>query len=200
MITNTHKACRRYGIKLCQSDKCPVTRRNYPPGIHGVKGKKRMTEYGIQLREKQIAKAVYGLMEKQFVNYYKEAIRREGDTGQILQELLENRLDNVVYRCGFAKTRRMARQMVNHGLFYVNNKKLDIPSYQVKIKDEISIKPEKVNAKVFAELDKKLKDHQTPQWISLDPAKKVAKITSKPSVDDTEQLFNTRLIVEFYSR
>ena len=200
MITNTHKACRRYGIKLCQSDKCPVLRRNYPPGIHGVKGKRRLTEYGTQLREKQIAKAVYGLMEKQFVNYYKEAIRREGDTGQILQELLENRLDNVVYRAGFAKTRRMARQMVNHGLFQVNGKKLDIPSYQVKIKDEISIKPEKINSKVFAEIDKKLKDHQTPSWMSLDPAKKVVKIAGKPGPDDTEKLFNTRLIVEFYSR
>lgn len=200
MITQTHKACRRWGVKICQSDKCPVIRRNYPPGIHGVKGKRRLTEYGTQLREKQIAKAAYGIMEKKFEKYYEEALRQKGDTGEILQQLLERRLDNVVYRAGFAKTRRMARQLVNHGIFQVNGKKVDIASFQVKVKDEISIKPGKENLKNFAELDKKLKDHQTPAWITLDPSKKVAKITGLPTSDDTEKLFSAKLIVEFYSR
>ena len=200
MITQTHKACRRFGMKICQSDKCPVLRRNYPPGIHGPKGAKRLTQYGTQLREKQIAKAVYGLMEKQFVNYYKKAFNQKGDTGEILQQLLETRLDNVIYRAGFAKTRRMARQMVSHGMFIVNGQKLDIPSYQVKIKDEIGIKESKTKAKTFLELDEKLKDRQTPSWMALDPGKKTVKITGVPKVDDIEQVFSTRLIVEFYSR
>lgn len=200
MRVQTHKACRRYGIKLCQSDKCPVTKRNYPPGVHGIKGKRRLTEFGIQLREKQIAKTVYGILERQFSNYYKKAISQKGNTGEILQQMLEMRLDNVVYRAGFAKTRRMARQMVGHGMFKVNGKKINIPSYQVKIKDEISIKEEKASKKIFDELDKKLKDRQMPSWILLDPAKKIAKITSKPNTNDVEQLFNTRLIVEFYSK
>ncbi|MBI3290946.1 30S ribosomal protein S4 [Candidatus Falkowbacteria bacterium] len=200
MIASTHKACRRFGIKLCQSDKCPVTRRNYPPGIHGVKGKRRLTEYGTQLREKQIAKAIYGVMERQFANYYKKAIRQKGDTGEIMQQMLELRLDNAVFRAGFAKSRRQARQMVNHGLFLVNNKKVDIPSYQLELKDEISIKPGKEKLKIFTGLGKKLEKYEGPSWIALDKNNLRVKITAKPKGQDAEQTYNPRLIVEFYSK
>jgi len=200
MKKNTHKACRRYGLKLCQSDKCPVTRRSYPPGIHGVKGKKRLTEYGTQLREKQIAKAIYGIRESQFHNYYKKAIKQKGDTGQIIQQFLEMRLDNVVFRVGLAKSRRQARQMVSHGLFLINGKKVNIPSYQLKAKDQITIKPEKEKVKNFAELDKKLEKYAMPDWVSFDLKTNTAKILNKPSGDESERIFDPRLIVEFYSK
>src|SRR3989338_5896522 len=117
----SHKACRRYGVKLCQSDKCPVFTRKYPPGMHGPKSRGRKTEYGQQLAEKQKAKATYNIAEKQFKRYYDQAIKQRGDTSQILPQLLELRLDNVVYRLGLAKTRPQARQLVNHGFFLINN-------------------------------------------------------------------------------
>lgn len=200
------KQCRREGTKLflkgekCFSPKCPMIKRNYPPGIHGTKRQKRLTEYGQQLREKQKAKRIYGILEKQFRNYYKKAIHKKGDTGEILQQFLEMRLDNIVYRSGLAKSRNQARQMVNHGLFLVNGKKVDIPSYQVKPKDEISIKPEKAKAKNFADLDKTLEKHEAPNWISFDKKDKKAKILNKPAGGELDQPFNPRLIVEFYSK
>ncbi|MDD2807796.1 MAG: 30S ribosomal protein S4 [Patescibacteria group bacterium] len=200
MRENTHKACRRFGIKLCQSDKCPLIRRNYPPGVHGAKRRNRKTEYGQQLREKQIAKAIYGIMERQFRNYYEKSIAKKGDTGQILQQLLETRLDSFVFRMGVCKSRRHGRQMVSHGMFLVNGKKVDIPSYQVQLKDEVSIRPEKLKLKVFAELDKKLEKYETPSWISLDKKIKAAKAISLPLGDELEKTFNPRLIVEFYSK
>ena len=165
----SHKACRRYGVKLCQSDKCPVFTRKYPPGIHGPKSRGRKTEYGLQLAEKQKAKATYNIAENQFKRYYQQAIKQRGDTSQILPQLLELRLDNVVYRLGLAKTRPQARQLVNHGFFLVNDKKVNIPSYQVSVKDEITIKPQKVSAKIFADLDKSLEKHQTPSWLNFNP-------------------------------
>ncbi|MAF13269.1 MAG: 30S ribosomal protein S4 [Parcubacteria group bacterium] len=200
MQVKTHKACRRYGIKLCQSDKCPVIRRNYKPGIHGNKRRARLTEYGTQLREKQIAKAIYGIMEKQFSNYYKKAINQQGDTGELIQQMLETRLDNAVFRAGFAKTRPLARQLVSHGMFLVNGKKTNIPSYQIKVKDEISIKPEKIKAKVFNDLEKKLEKYTVPSWLALDLKNNKVKVVSRPSGNELENTFNPRLIVEFYSK
>lgn len=200
MRENTHKACRRFGIKLCQSDKCPVIRRNYPPGVHGAKRRSRKTEYGQQLREKQIAKAIYGIMERQFRNYYLKSIAKKGDTGQILQQLLETRLDSFVFRMGVCRSRRHARQMVSHGMFLVNGKKVDIPSYQVQVKDEVSIRPEKMKLKVFTDLDKRLEKYETPSWISLDRKTMTAKAISLPEGDELEKTFNPRLIVEFYSK
>ena len=142
------KQCRREGVKLflkgekCYGPKCPIVRRNYPPGIHGAKKtRQRLTEYGHQLREKQKAKKIYGILERPFRNYYQKAIKQKGDTNEILGQLLEMRLDNVIYRLGLAKSRKAARQLVSHGFFLVNGKKVNIPSYQVKIKDEITIKP-----------------------------------------------------------
>ncbi|OGY43683.1 MAG: 30S ribosomal protein S4 [Candidatus Buchananbacteria bacterium RIFCSPHIGHO2_01_FULL_39_14] len=200
MKRNSHKACRRYGIKLCQSNKCPVQRRNYPPGVHGPKGTRRLTEYGTQLAEKQKAKIVYGLRERPFRNYYLKAIKQTGDTGLILQQLLEMRLDNAIFRLGFAKTRAAARQMVSHNFFLINGKTVNIPSCQLKIKDEITIKPTKTNKKVFLGLEEKQTKQKLPSWLNLDTATKTAKVMTKPSVDDFEHLFNPRLIVEYYSK
>jgi len=200
------KQCRREGTKLflkgekCFSPKCPILKRNYPPGIQGVKGRGRPTEYGNQLREKQKAKRIYGVLERQFKNYYTKAFHQQGDTGEILLQFLEMRLDNVIFRLGLAKSRRMARQMVSHGLFLVNGKKVNIPSYQVKTKDEITIKPEKVKVKIFDGIDKLLEDHQAPAWINFDIKTKTAKILNKPNQEELEQIFNSRLIVEFYSK
>lgn len=165
-----------------------------------VRGQKRKTEYGTQLAEKQLAKQLYGVMERQFYTYYKEALRREGDTGEILKQMLEMRLDNVIYRSGFAITRAQARQMVSHALFTVNNKKIDIPSYQVKIKDEIAIKAGKETKKVFSDMNERLEKYQAPSWLSVDLQNKKIKIIAVPKGKELEQLFNTRYIVELYSK
>ncbi|MFA6254569.1 MAG: 30S ribosomal protein S4 [Patescibacteria group bacterium] len=200
------KQCRRESTKLflkgerCFSPKCAILKRNYPPGLHGPKGRRRQTEYGQQLREKQKAKRVYGILERQFRNYYRKAITQKGDTGEIIQQLLEMRLDNVIYRLNLAKSRKQARQMVGHNLFLVNGKTVNIPSYQLKAKDEITIKPEKIKVKNFTDLEKKLEKQEAPGWISFDLKTKTAKILNKPSGSALEQIFNPRLIVEFYSR
>ncbi|MDX9893021.1 MAG: 30S ribosomal protein S4 [Patescibacteria group bacterium] len=194
------KASRRYGVNLSQGEKNIIGRRSYPAGIHGPKRQGRPSEYGTQLREKQIARLTYGIMEKQFANYYKKAIAKKGDTGEILQQLLEMRLDNVIYRLGFAKTRRQARQMVNHGFFLVNNKRVTIPSYQVKPKDEITIKDNKFKSKLFEDLEKRLEKYQTPIWLHLDLKNRSGKVVNKPTSQEMEQTFNPRLIVEFYSK
>lgn len=200
MRATTHKACRRYGMKLCQSDKCPVNRRNYPPGAHGNKRRQKLSEYGQQLREKQIGKIIYGLQERQFRNYYLEAMRQKGDTGQILQQLLELRLDNAVFRSGFAKTRRQARQMVTHGMFTINGAPINIPSYQVRLREEIGIKPNKASAKIFTDLEKRLAKQQTPSWLTLNATAMTAKVSAMPTANDFERSFSPRLIVEFYSK
>jgi len=195
-----HKLCRREGVKLCDSPKCPITRRNYPPGIHGVKGKRRLTPYGKQLREKQKARSLYGIAERQFRNYYLKAIKLKGDTGQIMIDFLERRLDNVVYRSGLAKSRQHARQLVSHGFFHVNGKRMDIPSYQVKVKDVISIKQGKAEKKVFLDLDKTLQKHETPLWLHVDAKKMEIKVTSQPETESMSLVFNPQAIVEYYSR
>ncbi len=196
--------CRREGTKLflkgdkCFTAKCPAVRRNYPPGAHGPKGRPRSTEFGQQLREKQKAKKIYGILERQFSNYYKKAMKKTGDTGEFISQMLEMRLDNVIFRAGFAKSRAMARQMVSHGFILVNNKKVDIPSYQVRAKEEITIKPKKAGSKIFANLN--LEGKQFPSWLFVEPKEMKIKIVSKPKLSEIEQTFNPRLIVEFYSR
>jgi len=198
------KQCRREGEKLflkgekCNSAKCPAIKRNYPPGVHGVKRQKRLTQYGQQLREKQKAKRIYGLLEKQFKNYYEKAVKKQGDTGKLLNQMLEMRFDNVIYRAGLANSRKKSRQMVNHGLFKINGKKVDIPSCQVKTKDEITINPKNADSKLFADLNLDKKD--VVSWIHVDPKELKVKIINKPTPKEIEQSFNSRLIVEFYSR
>ncbi len=199
MIT-TCKMCRREGVSLCGRERCAAKRRNYPPGVHGPGRRARLSPYGIQLREKQKAKRFYNIMEKQFRNYFEKASKNKGNTGEILVRLLEERLDNVIYRLGFAKTRRQARQMVNHGFFLINGKKVDIPSYQIKVGDEITIRENKTDKGLFQDLKERLAKHQAPGWMHLDAGAPGGKITSHPEGDDLKQVFDPKLIVEFYSR
>src|SRR3989339_636058 len=162
-----HKLCRREGVKLCDSPKCPVIKRNYPPGVHGPKGAPRLTPFGEQLREKQKARRLYSIQEKQFRNYFKKAIKLKGDTGNFIIGMLEKRLDNVIYRLGIAKTRAQARQLVSHGFITINEK-------------------------VFLELDKQLKKSKSPSWIHFDMDKKIAKVTEEPNVADMKNIFNVQ--------
>ncbi len=195
------KLSRRLGISLGK-DKY-AKRRPYPPGIHGPKNakrRKRLSSYGEQLLEKQKAKAVYGLLEKQFSNYFKKATRSEGNTGEIMVQLLELRLDNAVYRMGLAKTRRQARQIVGHGFVLVNGKKVNIPSFSVSVGDEISIKETKKETGIVKEMTETHKSSQLPQWITCDISTLTGKVTSLPEGKDLDRVFDPTLIVEFYSR
>lgn len=201
------KQCRREGKKLflkgerCFTPKCAMVKRNYPPGVHGSsKGKPRITEYGLQLREKQKAKRIYGLMESQFRNYYKKAIKKVGDTGEILFQFLEQRLDNVVYRLGLAKSRRLARQLINHGHFLINGKKVDIPSFELKPGDVVSIRESSLKLVPFKDLSETLKKQETVAWLSLDPKALAGKVLNKPTREDLAEAFDVKLIVEYYSR
>lgn len=194
------KMARRLGIRIYGNEKSALTKRDYPPGVHGPKGRGRRTEYGLQLAEKQKAKIIYNVVERQFRNYYEKAVRQQGDSGENLRRLLELRLDNVIYRLGLAKTRNQARQLVNHGFFLVNNKKVDIPSYQLRAKEEITVKPQKLNSKAFENLETNLKKVQLPSWLSFDSKALKARVVAEPSVEEMEQNFNPRLIVEFYSK
>lgn len=200
------KICRREGEKLflkgerCFSPKCAMVKKNYPPGVHGVRGRGRLTDYGLQLREKQKAKRIYGILEKQFKNYFNKAIKKTGDTGEIILRFLELRLDNVIYRLGLASSRRQARQLVNHRHFLVNNKKVNIPSYQLKAGDEIKVSEKSLNYKHFQAVLKTIKKHEIPGWLNLDSQKLRGKIISFPAEEDLEQSINMSLIVEYYSR
>lgn len=198
----TAKRARREGVNLDGREKIAkiLARRPYPPGVHGPKGFGRMTDYGKQLREKQRAKLVYGVMERQFRNYFEKATKMKGDTAENLVRLLELRLDNAVFRAGFAKTRAAARQNVSHGHFDVNGKPVNIPSYQVKAGDLLSVrrnKREKKNWKSYAELTAK---PETPSWVVLDQKELTAKVTGVPAGEELKQVFDPQRIVEFYSR
>jgi small subunit ribosomal protein S4 len=198
----THKTCRRYGVKLCQSAKCPVLKRNYPPGVHGpsFRGQKQ-TAYGKQLAEKQKAKRIYGLREGQFRNYFDTAFKKVGNTIELLFKSLENRLDNTVYRLGLAATRSQARQLVSHGHITINGKKVDIPSYQVKVGEVIALSDKSLKSPLFENLEQSLqqKEMMAP-WLTIDPKTKVGKVTGAPKINDVEVAINWSMIVEFYSR
>ncbi len=198
------KQCRREGRKLflkgerCFSPKCAMIRKAYPPGQHGQTRRRGFSEYGIQLREKQKVRRIYGLMEKQFRKYFDQASRMKGEAGSVFISLLERRLDNVVYRLGFASSRNLARQLVSHGHFLVNGKKIDIPSYSVKEGDIISIKNKKIL--VFSELENTLKNYQFPAWLFMDLKKMEGKMLSIPTRQEIDLAADTQLIVEYYSR
>jgi small subunit ribosomal protein S4 len=198
------KMSRREGVALSNSNKVlrVMQNRAYAPGEHGGPRarRSRLSVYGMQLREKQKAKRIYGMLEKQFRNMYEKATRQKGNTPDNLSRLLEMRLDNVVYRLGYAKTRPQARQMVNHSLFYINGKKLNVPSYQVKVDDTIEIRPNKVKKTIFADLDERLKNHTVPGWLSMDAGSKAGKVVSLPEGEDLKEVFDPKLIIEFYSR
>jgi len=198
------RLCRKEGAKLflkgtrCFSPKCPIERRGgVPPGQHGQKGGKRLSEYGLQLREKQKVKRLYGVLERQFRRYYREAAKVKEATGRALLQLLERRLDNVVYRLGFVPSRGVARQLVNHGHVLVDGKKVNIPSYRVKPEETISLDAKALN---ISEVKKALmeKDKVVPKWLKRKAA--VGKIVSLPEREEIESDINEQLIVEFYSR
>jgi len=194
------KTSRRYGVALHPKAERALVKRNYPPGQHGPQGRGRMTNYGEQLAEKQKAKLSYGVLERQFRRYYAEAVRRTGSNSLNLLQLLEMRLDNVVFRLGFASTRDQARQMVNHAHMLVNGKKVDIPSYQVSIGDVVGISPRAAKSKLFANLDEKLKGKETPSWLALQADLLSGKVLDKPTQDDIQPLFDPKVVIEFYSR
>jgi small subunit ribosomal protein S4 len=193
-----HKACRRARTPLCQSKKCPVDRRPYPPGQHG-RGRIRESDYLIQLREKQKLRTMYGVLEKQFRLYYKEAARRDGVTGDSLLQLLEQRLDNVVWRSGLTATRPQARQLVNHGHFLVNGKKVDIPSYQVRPGDVVTIK-EKSKDLLIIQHSVDTQDRVVPDWIRVEPGDRKVVVNDHPRRDQIDTSINEQLIVELYSK
>ena len=178
--------------------KSPLTRRRYFPGVHGPKGTwTKRSNFGLQLREKQKTKRIYGILEKQFSNYYKKAIRGTGDTGENMLSMLEKRLDNVVYRLGLAKTRPAARQMVVHGHILVNNKKAAIPSIQVKIGNTITLKDKQADKPVKA-AELKAIDRKSPGWLLRE--KNAGKMVAEPELDEVKQMIDMRPIIEFYSR
>jgi len=197
------RLCRREGTKLflkgerCLSKKCAMEKRPVVPGQHGT-GRKKVTEYGRQLREKQKLKRTYGLLEKQMRAYYEEAERLNGVTGETMLSLIERRLDNVVYRMGIGASRDEARQIVSHGHICVNGKRVNIPSYEVKAGDEISIKENKRSLEMF----KTLKEVKVvlPKWVEFDATKLSGKILDLPKRDDIDLAIEEHLIVELYSR
>ncbi len=194
-----HKLCRQYGEKLCDSPKCPVTRRSYPAGQHGQSKKHtKLSGFGKQLREKQKVKRIYGILERQFSNYVAEASKKTGDTSKILLNYLESRLDNVVYRAGLASSRAAARQMVTHGHIEVNGKKLDIPSYRVRVGEIVGANTTSQKKKLFESTVKAMESKDMPSWLTVDPKKLSAKVLNMPTVEQPN--FDANLIIGFYSR
>ena len=197
------RQCRREGMKLflkgerCYSGKCAIDRRSYAPGQHG-QSRKKYSEYGLQLREKQKVRRYYGVLESQFAKYFEMAEKKKGVTGDNLLSIVESRLDNVVYRLGFASTRRQARQLVNHGHFLVNGVKTDIPSYRVNIGDVIEVREKSLNLAVIKEaLENKV---ATPAFVEVDTNKLTGKLTRLPERSELNSEINESLIVEYYNR
>lgn len=193
------KKARRLGMAFTPKDVKILQKRNFAPGQHG-QNRSRLSEYGLQLREKQKAKIAYGILEKQFEKYFNKALKQAGVTGDNLLKLLEMRLDNIVFRLGFAETRAQARQLVNHGFFEVNSKKVDIPSFSVKVGDVVALRAVKSKKPVVEKIKEKLKNTQTQEWLELTSTKLSGKVLSQPTPEQTGNTINTQLIVEHYSR
>ena len=199
------RLCRREGAKLflkgtrCYSKKCSFERRPTPPGQHGVR-RRKMGEFGIQLREKQKVRRVYGVLERQFRNYFNEAETHAGVTGEALLVALETRLDNVVFRLGFASSRAQARQLVAHGHFTVNGVPSDVPSYALKPGDRVEVRESRRGREAFKVIRETLRSHQAPDWLSLDAAKLAGAVTSIPRRDQMPLDLSEQLVVEYYSR
>lgn len=201
MYEKTCKKCRRLGYKVCDSAKCAMVRKPYPPGQHGKDSKTRPTEFGSQLAEKQKIKMIYGIREKQFKRYFDLATKRSGITPEIIVELLERRLDNVIFRLGIAPTRNASRQLVIHGHIIVNGKKVNSPSFSVKVGDVIDIKEISKSKKVFSNTRTILKKFQTPKWLEIDRDKISGKVLSLPDRDITSSIpVEVSKVLEFYSR
>ncbi|MGA2991905.1 MAG: 30S ribosomal protein S4 [Candidatus Korobacteraceae bacterium] len=200
------RLCRREGMKLflkgakCFTDKCPIEKRNFAPGQHGKDRKAKVVGYGLQLREKQKAKRMYFAQEGQFRNYFEKAARSKGVTGEMLLQQLERRLDNVVYRLGFAVARRQARQLVRHGHVQVNGRKVNIPSYEVSVGDEIMIRENSRKLPVL-EVAKEFSGHQAvPSWLEVNRDEYRGRVLSLPKREEINLPINEQLIVELYSK
>ncbi|NCP67705.1 30S ribosomal protein S4 [bacterium] len=196
------RLCRREGVNLFGSPKYQkiIGRSPNVPGMHGGKRQGKMTEYAKQLREKQKAKRMFGLSEKQFRNYFEKASSSKVVTGERLLELLETRLDNAVYRSGMALTRMQARQFVSHGLFMLNGRRVDVPSMVVKPGDVIEVRASKKGSSVFKHNSEELAQYEVPSWLNVDAKKLSFEVVSQPEQKHFEALINTQPIVEFYSR
>jgi small subunit ribosomal protein S4 len=202
------RLCRREGEKLylkgerCFSPKCAIERRATPPGQHGLArgGRRKQSDYALQLREKQKARRIYGVLERQFRRYYSDAARRTGVTGAVLLQYLETRLDNVVYRLGFATSRKQARQLVEHGHFAVNGKHVTVPSFLVKPGDTISVYERSRRSPYFADMSKELQSRRVPEWLTLEPRSLSGHVTMLPSRQQIDTPLKEQLIVEYYSR
>ena len=199
------RICRREGAKLffkgtrCYTKKCSFERRPTPPGQHGVR-RRKVGEFGLQLREKQKIRKTYGVLERQFRNYYIEAQSHTGVTGEWLLRRLETRLDNVVYRMGFAPSRPAARQLVTHGHFAVNGRPVNIPSFQLRAGDRVEVRESHRNREPFKVAKETLRSHQPPEWLSVDPAKLAGTVADMPRRDQMPLDLNEHLVVEYYSR
>lgn len=199
------RICRREGQKLylkgerCYTDKCAIERRPFPPGEHG-RGRIKHSEYGLQLREKQKARKIYGILEKQYKRYFEMAEKMPGVTGEKFLQLLERRLDNVIFRLGFASSRNQARQFVLHGHILVNGSKVNIPSYLIDIDDVVTVKEESRKLNTFKDVFELNSEATPPKWLSCDLEKAEGKVLALPERDDIDYPIEEHLIVEFYSR
>ena len=201
------KLCRRAGEKLflkgdrCATPKCAMVRRAYPPGVHGQKRRRARSEFGEQLAMKQKIKRIYGVLEKQLKKYFKDVKNKPGVTGDLLMQKLEMRLDNVIFRAGFAASRQQARQLVRHSHFTVNGKRMNMPSYEVKVGDAIGVKASKLKKEYFKNTEEALAGRQNvPGWLEMDIQQKMIKIKSKPTKDDVGMEFDVQMAIEYYSR
>jgi small subunit ribosomal protein S4 len=202
------KLCRREGEKLllkgdrCFTAKCALEKRSYPPGMHGRRARfrRKTTDFGTQLREKQKARRMYGVLERQFRRYFRDAEQRKGVTGANLLQILESRLDNTVYRLGFAGSRAQARQLVRHGHFDINGKKTDIPSFLVKPGDQIAVRSKSKENFYFQSVAQEMEHRFVPEWLSVDINTLSARVLALPSRQEIEAPLNDQLITEYYSR
>jgi small subunit ribosomal protein S4 len=199
------KLCRREKVKLflkgskCESPKCPIEIRPYPPGEHG-RNRSKESEHLLQIREKQKARRIYGVLEKQFVGYYEEAVRRKGVTGETLLQILESRLDNIVYRAGFAKSRDMARQLVRHGHILVNGRRVDIPSFRVTENDAIEVAQKSAELTPFVVAKAESGDRPIPAWLEVSSEPMRILVHQLPARAQIDTQVQEQLIVEYYSK
>ncbi len=200
------RLCRREGMKLflkgerCYTEKCAIEKRNFAPGQHGKSRRTKLSGYGLQLREKQKVKRIYGVLEDQFRHYFEAAERTRGITGEMLLQLLERRLDNVVYRLGFATSRAQARQMVRHGHFQVNGRKVDIPSYSVRQGDLVTVIERSRTNPTIEHAMEEVKGRGVPEWLSVDSAAATGRVVTMPTREQINLPVQEQLIVELYSK
>ncbi len=200
------RLCRREGMKLflkgerCYGEKCAIERRNVPPGQHGKGRRARLLGYGLQLREKQKVKRMYGVLERQFRRYFEAADRKKGVTGDMLLQLLERRLDNVVYRLGFATSRPQARQLVRHGHFTVNGRRADVPSFSVRAGDTVEVRASSAKNATIVYAMEEVKGRGIPEWLELNVETLTGRLTTAPTRDQLNLPVQEQLIVELYSK